>query len=159
MDLPGANVTVSHRRRRSGSVYTFRVPVSDRVLINTRLSITNINSMEISKQICGSSQIFQKTDPKPNPRAAMMLRGLTSVLSRGVSPLGTVRWATKKAGGSSRNGRKSPGQRLGIKKFGGNIVKAGHIIVRQRATVSQPSARQSRRASHADHTFYFFNFF
>jgi len=39
--------------------------------------------------------------------------------------------AHKKAGGSSRNGRDSRGQRLGVKKFGGELVKAGNIIVRQ----------------------------
>lgn len=39
--------------------------------------------------------------------------------------------AHKKAGGSSRNGRDSRGQRLGVKKFGGEVVKAGNIIVRQ----------------------------
>ena len=42
--------------------------------------------------------------------------------------------AHKKAGGSSRNGRDSQGQRLGIKKFGGEIVKAGNILARQRGT-------------------------
>ena len=42
--------------------------------------------------------------------------------------------ATKKAGGSSRNGRDSAGRRLGIKKFGGQIVISGNIIVRQRGT-------------------------
>ena len=42
--------------------------------------------------------------------------------------------AHKKAGGSSRNGRDSQGQRLGVKRFGGEIVKAGNIIVRQRGT-------------------------
>jgi len=42
--------------------------------------------------------------------------------------------AHKKAGGSSRNGRDSQGQRLGIKIFGGEIVKAGNILVRQRGT-------------------------
>lgn len=42
--------------------------------------------------------------------------------------------AHKKAGGSSRNGRDSPGQRLGVKKFGGEKVTAGSIIVRQRGT-------------------------
>lgn len=39
--------------------------------------------------------------------------------------------AHKKAGGSSRNGRDSRGQRLGLKKFGGELVKSGNIIVRQ----------------------------
>lgn len=42
--------------------------------------------------------------------------------------------AHKKAGGSSRNGRDSAGRRLGVKKFGGEKVDAGNIIVRQRGT-------------------------
>ena len=42
--------------------------------------------------------------------------------------------AHKKAGGSSRNGRDSPGQRLGVKMFGGEAIGAGNIIVRQRGT-------------------------
>ncbi len=46
--------------------------------------------------------------------------------------------AHKKAGGSSRNGRDSPGRRLGVKRFGGQLVKAGSIIVRQRGTRFQP---------------------
>jgi large subunit ribosomal protein L27 len=46
--------------------------------------------------------------------------------------------AHKKAGGSSRNGRDSDGQRLGCKKFGGETVKAGNIIYRQRGTQIHP---------------------
>ena len=46
--------------------------------------------------------------------------------------------ATKKAGGSSRNGRDSIGRRLGVKKFGGENVIAGNIIVRQRGTKFHP---------------------
>ena len=42
--------------------------------------------------------------------------------------------ATKKAGGSSRNGRDSAGRRLGVKAFGGQHINAGGIIVRQRGT-------------------------
>jgi len=42
--------------------------------------------------------------------------------------------AHKKSGGSSRNGRDSAGQRLGVKKFGGEAVLAGNILVRQRGT-------------------------
>jgi large subunit ribosomal protein L27 len=42
--------------------------------------------------------------------------------------------AHKKAGGSSRNGRDSRGRRLGVKKFGGEIVLPGNIIIRQRGT-------------------------
>ena len=46
--------------------------------------------------------------------------------------------ATKKAGGSSRNGRDSAGRRLGVKKYGGQVVEAGNIIVRQRGTKWHP---------------------
>lgn len=46
--------------------------------------------------------------------------------------------AHKKGGGSSRNGRDSASQRLGVKRFGGQVVKAGEIIVRQRGTVFHP---------------------
>jgi large subunit ribosomal protein L27 len=46
--------------------------------------------------------------------------------------------ATKKAGGSSRNGRDSIGRRLGVKCFGGEHVSAGSIIVRQRGTKFKP---------------------
>ena len=48
--------------------------------------------------------------------------------------------AHKKAGGSSRNGRDSAGRRLGVKKFGGEAVRAGNIIVRQRGTRWYPGA-------------------
>ena len=46
--------------------------------------------------------------------------------------------AHKKSGGSSRNGRDSAGQRLGVKKFGGEAVLAGNIIVRQRGAKYWP---------------------
>ena len=46
--------------------------------------------------------------------------------------------AHKKAGGSSRNGRDSPGQRLGVKRFAGQTVRAGNILVRQRGTSVHP---------------------
>jgi large subunit ribosomal protein L27 len=46
--------------------------------------------------------------------------------------------AHKKGGGSSRNGRDSAGQRLGVKKFGGEAVRSGNIIVRQRGTKFHP---------------------
>jgi len=46
--------------------------------------------------------------------------------------------AHKKAGGSSRNGRDSAGQRLGVKKFGSELVIPGNIIVRQRGTKWHP---------------------
>lgn len=46
--------------------------------------------------------------------------------------------AHKKAGGSTRNGRDSESKRLGVKKFGGELVKPGNIIVRQRGTKFHP---------------------
>jgi large subunit ribosomal protein L27 len=46
--------------------------------------------------------------------------------------------AHKKAGGSSRNGRDSAGRRLGVKKFGGQVVVPGNILVRQRGTKFHP---------------------
>lgn len=46
--------------------------------------------------------------------------------------------AHKKAGGSTRNGRDSESKRLGVKRFGGQLVKAGNILVRQRGTKFHP---------------------
>lgn len=46
--------------------------------------------------------------------------------------------AHKKAGGSTRNGRDSNAQRLGVKRFGSQLVKAGNILVRQRGTHFHP---------------------
>ena len=48
--------------------------------------------------------------------------------------------AHKKAGGSSRNGRDSAGRRLGVKKFGGQEVVGGNILVRQRGTKFYPGS-------------------
>ncbi|HEY57156.1 MAG TPA: 50S ribosomal protein L27 [Anaerolineae bacterium] len=48
--------------------------------------------------------------------------------------------AHKKGGGSSRNGRDSESKRLGVKKFGGEFVRAGNILVRQRGTKIYPGA-------------------
>jgi large subunit ribosomal protein L27 len=52
--------------------------------------------------------------------------------------------AHKKAGGSSRNGRDSNSQRLGVKRFDGQIVSGGSIIVRQRGTPIQPGRNVGR---------------
>ncbi len=46
--------------------------------------------------------------------------------------------AHKKGGGSSRNGRDSNAQRLGVKKYGGEVVRSGNIIVRQRGSKIKP---------------------
>lgn len=52
--------------------------------------------------------------------------------------------AHKKAGGSSRNGRDSQAQRLGVKRFGGELVTAGNILVRQRGTPYHPGLNVGR---------------
>ena len=56
--------------------------------------------------------------------------------------------AHKKAGGSSRNGRDSAGKRLGVKKFGGEIVLPGNIIVRQRGTKFHPGDKVGMGRDH-----------
>jgi large subunit ribosomal protein L27 len=56
--------------------------------------------------------------------------------------------AHKKAGGSSRNGRDSAGRRLGVKKFGGEAVVAGNIIVRQRGTKVYPGVNVGMGKDH-----------
>lgn len=52
--------------------------------------------------------------------------------------------AHKKAGGSARNGRDSSGKRLGVKRFGGQRINAGSIIVRQRGTPIRPGLNVGR---------------
>lgn len=52
--------------------------------------------------------------------------------------------AHKKAGGSTRNGRDSHSKRLGVKKYGGEVVRAGNIIVRQRGTKFHPGDNVGR---------------
>jgi len=56
--------------------------------------------------------------------------------------------AHKKSGGSSRNGRDSAGRRLGVKKFGGEAVLAGNIIVRQRGTKFYPGENVGMGVDH-----------
>jgi large subunit ribosomal protein L27 len=56
--------------------------------------------------------------------------------------------AHKKAGGSSRNGRDSAGRRLGVKKFGGEAVIPGNIIVRQRGTKFHPGVNVGMGKDH-----------
>lgn len=56
--------------------------------------------------------------------------------------------AHKKAGGSSRNGRDSDGRRLGVKKFGGQEVISGNIIVRQRGTKWHPGTNVGMGKDH-----------
>jgi large subunit ribosomal protein L27 len=56
--------------------------------------------------------------------------------------------AHKKAGGSSRNGRDTAGRRLGVKKFGGEAVLPGNILVRQRGTKFHPGANVGMGRDH-----------
>ncbi len=56
--------------------------------------------------------------------------------------------AHKKAGGSSRNGRDSAGRRLGVKKYGGELVIPGNIIVRQRGTQFYPGTNVGMGKDH-----------
>lgn len=59
--------------------------------------------------------------------------------------------ATKKAGGSSRNGRDTAGRRLGVKRYGGETILAGNIIIRQRGTKYTPGKNVGMGK---DHTIY-----
>jgi large subunit ribosomal protein L27 len=56
--------------------------------------------------------------------------------------------AHKKAGGSSRNGRDTAGRRLGVKKFGGEAVISGNILVRQRGTKVHPGRNVGMGSDH-----------
>ena len=56
--------------------------------------------------------------------------------------------AHKKGAGSSRNGRESESKRLGVKLFGGQLVKAGNILVRQRGTVHHPGSNVGMGKDH-----------
>ena len=56
--------------------------------------------------------------------------------------------AHKKAGGSSRNGRDSAGRRLGVKKFGSELVVPGNIIIRQRGTKFHPGSNVGMGKDH-----------
>ncbi len=56
--------------------------------------------------------------------------------------------AHKKAGGSSRNGRDSESKRLGIKRYGGQLIPAGSIIVRQRGTLFHPGSNVGMGKDH-----------
>ena len=56
--------------------------------------------------------------------------------------------AHKKAGGSSRNGRESHSKRLGVKRYGGELIPAGNIIVRQRGTQFHPGENDGMGKDH-----------
>ena len=60
------------------------------------------------------------------------------ILDRAMFTFELQLFASKKGGGSTRNGRDSNAQRLGVKRFGGEAVRAGNILVRQRGTTFYP---------------------
>ena len=68
---------------------------------------------------------------------AFPLQGI-HIIGCGFTLKSVTTMATKMAKGSTRNGRDSHGQRLGVKKFGGEFAKAGNILVRQRGTKVRP---------------------
>tara|TARA_E500000331_G_C17091497_1_gene641298 strand:- start:579 stop:833 length:255 start_codon:yes stop_codon:yes gene_type:complete len=57
--------------------------------------------------------------------------------------------ATKKAGGTTKNGRDSAGRRLGVKKYGEHLVKPGNIIIRQRGTKIHPGSNVGMGKDHS----------
>ena len=77
---------------------------------------------------------------------SFLFGGSSKLKSLFVSPVSqsyiqqTLRFATKKTGGSTRNGRDSIGRRLGVKKFGGEYVITGNIVIRQRGVRYRPGA-------------------
>jgi len=98
-----------------------------------------------------SSFLISALSRRPSMPAAASQTALSSGGYAQQHMLQQVRTATKKAGGSTRNGRDSPGQRLGVKKFGGEVVIPGNIIIRQRGQ-KYHSGEQTRMGK--DHTIY-----
>ncbi|KAM0754717.1 hypothetical protein T439DRAFT_309507 [Meredithblackwellia eburnea MCA 4105] len=87
------------------------------------------------------------TRPTTSPLASTSC--LSSNLLDAARPgLMQVRTATKRGGGSSKNGRNSIGKRLGVKTYGGQEVSAGSIIVRQRGTTFHPGQHVERGRDH-----------
>ena len=85
-----------------------------------------------------AAQLPAQERPSPAPDRAADHRDPAAGGGSTRAGRGEQQMAHKKAGGSSRNGRDSRGRRLGVKKFGGEIVVAGNIIVRQRGTKFHP---------------------
>src|SRR5947208_777248 len=80
-----------------------------------------------------------RRNPLP-PRHRLPMLHLLRAAPRNLQKRSSLEMAHKKAGGSSRNGRDSESKRLGVKKFGGEQVLAGNIIVRQRGTKWHPGS-------------------
>ncbi|CAO3626059.1 unnamed protein product [Cunninghamella echinulata] len=80
-----------------------------------------------------------------------LVNSTNTTIQSTASVMTQMRYASKKSGGSSRNGRDSAGRRLGVKKFGGQQVVPGNIIVRQRGTKFHPGEHIGMGK---DHTLY-----
>ncbi|GAA5975872.1 hypothetical protein JCM10908_005310 [Rhodotorula pacifica] len=93
--------------------------------------------------------MFRTLFSRPTLPSLPSTSALTSSLFDAQLPgLMQVRTATKRGGGSSKNGRNSIGKRLGIKKYGGQAVLAGNILVRQRGTTWHPGQHVGRGRDH-----------
>jgi large subunit ribosomal protein L27 len=106
------------------------------------------SSLSVFSSGASSSALAARASPVASASSAFGLPLHSSAPFGGLYRL-SVRHATKKAGGSSKNSNDSIGKRLGLKKSGGQVVKAGNILVRQHGTVVHPG----RNVGHGrDHT-------
>ncbi|BGP14317.1 hypothetical protein JCM10213_004444 [Rhodosporidiobolus nylandii] len=93
--------------------------------------------------------MFRTLLSRPTLPAFPSTSALTSTLFDARLPnILQVRTATKRGGGSSKNGRNSIGKRLGVKKYGGQEVLAGNILVRQRGTTFHAGQHVARGRDH-----------
>ena len=106
---------------------------------------------EIVAQTKGDKVIIFKKKRRHNYRRKNGHRQQLTVLKITSVAQGSTQMAHKKAGGSSRNGRDSESKRLGVKRFGGQAVNAGTIIIRQRGTRVHPGRNVGLGK---DHTLY-----
>ena len=104
---------------------------------------------EVIKQTRGPKiTIIYKRRRKNSRRKQGHKQDLTLVKIKNIAASGGSKIVAKKAGGSSRNGRDSAGRRLGVKKFGSEIVVPGNIIVRQRGTKFHPGSNVGMGKDH-----------
>ena len=104
---------------------------------------------EVIKQTRGPKiTIIYKRRRKNSRRKQGHKQDLTLVKIKNIAASGGSKIIAKKAGGSSRNGRDSAGRRLGVKKFGSEIVVPGNIIVRQRGTKFHPGSNVGMGKDH-----------
>jgi large subunit ribosomal protein L27 len=87
--------------------------------------------MNFSSKLVSTLSLNTKNNANSIVKNSLYVNSIDIFLNNKYS-LQNIRHATKKAGGSSKNGRDSPGQHLGVKKFGGEVVIPGNIIIRQR---------------------------